>query len=204
MLIFQVLWVVMAYILGSIPFGVVIAKTFCKIDPREAGSHSSGATNVSRLCGLPYGIATLACDVLKGTFPVWGAFWLSPDPFFISLAGLACVLGHVFSCFMGFGGGKAVATSIGVFIPLAFWPLLGSCALCMLVIWRSGYVSLGSLSLLASLPIFLIFVGLWQWVPLSLCLCIIVFVKHRENISRLRNGTEKPWLKSKAKERGSN
>ncbi len=95
MLIFQVLWVVMAYILGSIPFGVVIAKTFCKIDPREAGSHSSGATNVSRLCGLPYGIATLACDVLKGTFPVWGAFWLSPDPFFISLAGLACVLGHL-------------------------------------------------------------------------------------------------------------
>ena len=78
-------------------------QNILQIDPREAGSHSSGATNVSRLCGLPYGIATLACDVLKGTFPVWGAFWLSPDPFFISLAGLACVLGHVFSCFMGSG-----------------------------------------------------------------------------------------------------
>lgn len=204
MLIFQFLWVIMSYVVGSIPFGVVIAKTFCKIDPRAAGSKSSGATNVSRLCGLPYGIATLACDVLKGALPVWGALLLDPDPLFVSLTGLACVMGHVFSCFMRLKGGKAVATSIGVFIPLAFWPLLGSCALCMLVIWRSGYVSLGSLSLLGSLPVFLIFVGAWAWVPLSLCLCIIVFVKHRENIVRLRNGTEKPWLKSKAQEQGNN
>lgn len=199
LIIGQVLWVVGAYVAGSIPFGVVIAKTFCGIDPRKDGSHSTGATNVSRLCGFNYGVLTLACDVAKGAIPVWGALWLDPAPGFVSMVGMACVLGHVFSCFMRFSGGKAVATSIGVFIPLAFWPLLGSCALCMLVIWRTGYVSMGSLSLLGSLPVFLIFVGAWQWVPLSLILCVIVAVKHRENIQRLRAGTEKPWLKSKQK-----
>lgn len=195
MLIGQFLWVLMAYVIGSIPFGVVIAKTCCGIDPRTAGSMSSGATNVSRLCGFPYGVATLACDVAKGALPVWGALWLDPNMFFVSLTGLACVIGHVFSCFLNLKGGKAVATSIGVFLPLAFWPLLGSVALCMLVIWRSGFVSLGSLSLLASLPFFLMFCGAWEWVPLSVCLAIIVFVRHRDNITRLRNGEEKPWLK---------
>ncbi len=193
------IWILLAYVAGSIPFGVVIAKTCCGIDPRAGGSMSSGATNVSRLCGFPYGVATLACDVAKGALPVWVALWIDPDPIFVSLTGLACVLGHVFSCFMGLKGGKAVATSIGVFLPLAFLPLLGSCALCLLVIWRSGFVSLGSLSLLASLPIFLAIGHKTAWIPLSLCLCVIVFVKHRENIRRLRAGEEKPWLKSKQK-----
>lgn len=190
--------ILFAYLLGSVPWGVVIARTFCGIDPRADGSRSTGATNVSRLCGFGYGVATLACDLLKGAVPVWIALRLGPAPLFVSLVAVAAVLGHVFSCFMRFRGGKAVATSIGVFLPLAFWPLLGSCALCMLVIWRSGFVSLGSLSLLGSLPVFLAIAGAWQWLPLSLCLCVIVFVKHRENIARLRAGTEKPWLKSKA------
>lgn len=197
MLISQFLWIIMAYVVGSIPFGIVIARLFCGIDPRLAGSKSSGATNVSRLCGLHYGILTLICDVAKGALPVWGAFWLDPNTMFVSLTGLACVVGHVFSCFMSFKGGKAVATSIGVFIPLGFWPLLGSCALCMLVIWRSGFVSLGSLTLLASLPVFLALADKWQWIPLALCLCVIVFFRHRENIARLRKGEEKPWLKKK-------
>ena len=191
--------ILFAYLLGSVPWGVVIARTCRGIDPRTDGSRSTGATNVSRLCGFGYGVATLACDLLKGAVPVWIALKIGPAPLFVSLVAVAAVLGHVFSCFMRFRGGKAVATSIGVFLPLAFWPLLGSCALCMLVIWRSGFVSLGSLSLLGSLPVFLAMAGAWQWLPLSLCLCVIVFVKHRENIARLRAGTEKPWLKSKTK-----
>lgn len=194
----ELCWVVLAYFLGAVPFGLVIAKSFCHIDPRQGGSKSIGATNVSRLCGFGWGVLTLVCDVLKGALPVALALcWFNSDPLFISLTGLAAVLGHVFSCFLGFRGGKAVATSIGVFLPIAFWPLLGSCALCMLVIWRSGFVSLGSLTLLGSLPVFLSFTQNWQWLPLSLCLCVIVFVKHHENIARLRAGTEKPWLKSK-------
>ena len=203
MLAGQILWLIMSYVIGSIPFGLVISRTFCHLDPREAGSRNSGATNVSRLCGFGWGVLTLCCDVAKGALPVLGALWLDPAPLFVSSTALACVIGHVFSCFMRLRGGKAVATTIGVFIPLAFWPLLGSCALCMLVIWRTGFVSLGSLSLVLSLPVFLAIAGLWQWLPLALCLCIIVVVKHKENIARLRAGTEKPWLKNKANEKNA-
>lgn len=196
----QALWIALAYVLGSVPWGLVIAKTFCGIDPRMDGSHSTGATNVSRLCGFGWGVATLLCDVLKGAVPVWFAFMINPSPVFVSLVGLACVLGHVFSCFMRFKGGKAVATSIGVFLPLAFWQLLIASAVCLLVIWRSGYVSLGSLTLAAAMPVLLAVSGRWPWLPLSLCLLAVVVWKHRENIARLRTGTEKSWLKSKNKE----
>lgn len=196
----QALWIALAYVLGSVPWGLVIAKTLCGIDPRMDGSHSTGATNVSRLCGFGWGVATLLCDVLKGAVPVWFAFMINPSPVFVSLVGLACVLGHVFSCFMRFKGGKAVATSIGVFLPLAFWQLLIASAVCLLVIWRSGYVSLGSLTLAAAMPVLLAVSGRWLWLPLSLCLLAVVVWKHRENIARLRTGTEKSWLKSKNKE----
>ncbi|WP_298034098.1 glycerol-3-phosphate 1-O-acyltransferase PlsY [uncultured Desulfovibrio sp.] len=196
----QTLWIAMSYVLGSVPWGLVIAKTFCGVDPRTGGSHSTGATNVSRLCGFGWGVATLLCDVLKGALPVWGALAISPSPLFVSLTGLACVLGHVFSCFMAFKGGKAVATSIGVFLPLTFWQLLIAAVLCLLVIWRSRYVSLGSLTLMTVLPLLLLFSGVWSWLPLSLCLLVLVVWKHRENIIRLLTGTEKSWLKSKHKE----
>lgn len=199
----QLLWVIMAYFAGSIPFGLVIAKSCCKIDPRTAGSKSVGATNVSRLCGFHYGLLTLACDVAKGALPVWGALWFDKtDVVFVSLTGLACVVGHVFSCFLSFRGGKAVAVTIGVFIPLAFECLLGACALCMLVIWRSGFVSLGSLTLAASLPLILIFADKWEWVPLSVCAAIIIFWRHGDNIKRLWRGEEKAWLKSRHQENG--
>lgn len=191
------LWIIMSYFVGAIPFGLVIAKAFCHIDPRKAGSNNTGATNVARLCGVPYGILTLACDVAKGAGPVWGIQFFTDNTFLISATGLACVLGHVYSCFLRFRGGKAVATTIGVFVPLAFWPLLGACALCMLVIWRTGFVSVGSLTLVGSLPVFLAFTAMWEWIPLSLCLCVIVFFKHSANIQRLRMGTEKSWLPSK-------
>ena len=197
----EVLWIALAYVLGSVPWGLVIAKTFCRIDPRESGSRNTGATNVARLCGFGWGVATLACDVCKGAVPVWLAFRINPSPVFVSVVGLACVLGHVFSCFMKFKGGKAVATSIGVFLPLAFWQLLAACALCCLVIWRSGFVSLGSLTLVAALAVAVAVTGQWVWLPLALCVCAVVVWKHKENIARLRAGTEKSWLKGKHAEK---
>ena len=191
------LLVLFAYVLGSVPWGLVIAKKACSIDPRSAGSHSIGATNISRLCGFGWGVATLFCDVFKGTLPVFLALHCSQDPWLISAVGLAAVLGHVFSCFLHFTGGKAVATSIGVFLPLAFLPLLGAAVLCLLLIWLSGFVSLGSLTLVSSLPLFLLFSGQTSWLGLSLVLCLLVFFKHKENIHRLHAGTEKSWLKSR-------
>ena len=201
MVFFEIFWVLVAYLAGSIPWGLVFAKHCCGIDPRQEGSHSIGATNVSRLCGFHWGVATLVCDVLKGAVPVWVAMLFEFSPLFVTLTALACVAGHVFSCFLGFRGGKAVATTIGVFLPLAFGPLLGACAICVLVIWRSGYVSLGSLCLVAALPMFLMMSEAVIWAPLALLLMLLVVWRHRENISRLRAGTEKSWLKSKQDEK---
>ncbi len=190
-------WIICTYLLGSVPYGLVFARTFCGVDPRTEGSHNVGATNVARLCGFPWGVATLACDILKGTLPVWAALHINHSAMFVTLVALAAVLGHLFSCFMGFRGGKAVATSIGVFIPLAFWPLLTACLICVLVIWRSGFVSLGSLTLVVVLPVLLLLAGYWQFLILSLAITVLVIWKHKENIRRLICGTEKPWLKKK-------
>ena len=191
--------ILIGYILGSIPWGLVIAKVFCNIDPRLEGSKSIGATNVSRLCGFGYGVLTLLCDLLKGVLPVFLAKYLDQDPLFISLVAFSCVLGHVYSCFMHFKGGKAVATSIGVLIPIVFWQLLISAILCIVVIWRFGYVSLGSLTLVTTLPIILAINGIWLYLPLSICLWALVTYRHKENIIRLKNGEEKSFLKSRQK-----
>lgn len=190
-----IFWIAVAYLLGSIPFGLVIAKTVCGIDPREAGSNNIGSTNVARLCGKKWGVATLACDIFKGVLAVAVATQLSDIALLHSLTALAAITGHLYSCFLKFKGGKAVATSIGVLIPLAFFPLLAACAVCILVIWRSGYVSLGSLSMVTCLPIFTLFAGRPEFVPLTLVVMLIVYWSHRENIRRLAWGDEKSWLK---------
>lgn len=140
-------------------------QNFLRRGPSRGRQPQHRGHNVSRLCGFGWGVATLLCDVLKGALPVWAALQIDPAPLFVTLVGLACVLGHVFSCFMRFKGGKAVATSIGVFLPLAFWQLLIAAALCLLAIWRSGYVSLGSLTLVTTLPPLLLCSGAWNWRP---------------------------------------
>ncbi len=141
----NLLWIAIAYVMGSIPFGLVFARTFCGVDPRTGGSRNVGATNVARLCGTKWGVATLVCDALKGALPVAIALSFSDSTLFHSLTALAALLGHLHSCFLSFKGGKAVATTVGVFIPLAFWQLVLAGIACLLVIWRSGFVSLGSL-----------------------------------------------------------
>ncbi|MEG2172121.1 MAG: glycerol-3-phosphate 1-O-acyltransferase PlsY [Desulfovibrionaceae bacterium] len=193
----ELLWIVVTYVIGSVPYGLVFGRCFCGIDPRFAGSNNVGATNVARLCGLKWGIATLVCDILKGTLPMVVALWINTDGVFLTFVGMAAVLGHIFSCFMNFKGGKAVATSIGVMLPVAFCPLLLACSLCMLVIWRSGFVSLGSLTLVVLLPILLFIFGLWKYIVLSLCIMALVIWKHSANIQRLICRTEKPWLTRK-------
>ncbi len=192
----HVLWIVLSYILGSIPCGLVIAKYTCNIDPRTAGSNNVGSTNVARLCGKKWGAYTLVCDILKGFFPVAVAAYFSDNMFFISCTGAATVLGHVFSCFLFFKGGKAVATTIGVFLAIAFWPLLCSVILCLGCIKYSGFVSLGSLALVISLPVFLLLGGYFSLIPLALGVMALVIWKHATNIQRLLSGTEKSWKKA--------
>lgn len=179
-----------AYLIGSVPFGYFIAKASCGRNPLLEGSCNVGATNVARLCGLPFGILTLVCDVLKGLLPTGYALILVyPDS--AGLVGFCALLGHMYSVFLRFRGGKAVATTIGVFIPLCFPALLISAALCLAVIGLTRLVSLGSLTLAASLPICLAAFGRWDIFPIALLIAIVIFFKHRANIKRLLNGTEK-------------
>lgn len=197
----SIIWIVVAYGIGSIPFGLVFAKTFCHIDPRTGGSGNVGATNVARLCGKVWGGATLFCDVLKGAAPVFIAAGLSSDSPLnaattVTLTALAAVFGHRYSCFLGFKGGKAVATSVGVFLALAFWQLVVAGAICLFLIWRSGFVSLGSLSLVTAMPVLLLVSGRFDLLPLAVIIMILVYWTHRENIYRLALGQEKSWIKS--------
>ena len=195
----SVIWIFVTYVIGSVPFGLLIARTFCGIDPRTAGSGNVGSTNVARLCGQKWGVLTLLCDILKGAVPVFISLYLTDNALIHTLTALAAIFGHLFSCFLKFKGGKAVATSIGVFISLSFWQLFVAAMICILLIWRSGFVSLGSLGLVTSLPIILIISGRLELLPLSLIVMCLVYWSHRDNIKRLARGEEKTWIKSKTK-----
>lgn len=192
------LWVLASYLLGSLPFGIIIAKSCKGIDPRAAGSGNPGATNVARLCGLPWGVLTLACDLLKGLVAVWVSLKLAPEALFHSACVLAVVGGHIKSCFLGFRGGKGVSTTIGALIPLGLAPLLCAVGCCLAVIALSSYVSLGSLTLVSSLLLFYPLFDHPDLLPLAVVLTVVVFWTHRSNIARLRRGEEKSWRKGKS------
>ena len=190
-----ILWSIIAYILGSIPFGLVIAKTMCSTDPRESGSRNIGATNVARTCGTKFGVLTLALDLGKGFFPVLLASSWIESGLGLSIVLLAAILGHVFSCFMNLRGGKAVATTIGAFLAVSPWGTIFSAALCLAVIALSGHVSMGSLTLALALPVFMFLTGNFAFIPAALIVMVILFWRHRDNIHRLARGEENPWLK---------
>jgi len=194
----EMLWILAAYLLGSVPFGLLFARHVHGIDPRGAGSGNTGATNVARLCGFGWGVCTLACDLGKGLASAGIALYINPNAVFVTLAAFAAVAGHRWSCFMGFRGGKAVATGIGVFLPLAFWQTFTALILCVGCILRSGYVSAGSLAFVASLPLFLLLTGVWSFIPLALVVAAVIIKAHEANILRLLSGGEKSWKKGKA------
>jgi acyl phosphate:glycerol-3-phosphate acyltransferase len=184
------IFIIFAYLLGSVPVGVLLAKMKGQ-DPRIVGSGNIGATNVMRAAGKTLGIATLVGDALKGVIPTALALHWGFGPLFVALAGLAAFGGHLFPLYLKFKGGKGVATSLGVFLalaPLAILIYIGV-FLIVLFIWR--YVSLGSLVATALLPLSLLLLKApAAYLFLSLALGILVFWKHRENIRRLMAGRE--------------
>lgn len=187
---------VLAFGLGMVPFGLYVARFVKGIDPRDAGSKNVGATNVARLCGTPWGVLVLALDLFKGFIPAALApaetGWLA-----LSFIGAAAILGHAYSPLLNFRGGKAVATTIGVFLALAPGALILAVLCCVGVIWLSGYVSMGSLTLALALPFFCLFSGNFGMLPLSTGVMLFLFWRHRENILRLDRGEEMPWRKGK-------
>ncbi|WP_432735749.1 glycerol-3-phosphate 1-O-acyltransferase PlsY [Maridesulfovibrio sp. FT414] len=190
-----IFWLVFAYFLGSIPFGLFIGKICHGIDIRNDGSKSTGATNVARLCGFKYGVAALILDLGKGFVPVIMASQYSHNWMFLSLVAAAAVLGHVFSMFLDMKGGKAVATSVGVFLALAPAALIYSVICLFAVIFLSGFVSMGSLTFAIVLPIFCLFTGKVGMVPLACGITLLLFWTHRANIQRLAKGEEISWKK---------
>jgi len=179
-----------AYLLGSIPTGLLLGKAY-GIDVRKEGSGNIGATNLYRTVGRKVGVMTLVGDCLKGMLPVLAVKYSSLPVEYAAWVGLAAFCGHVFSVFLRFRGGKGVATALGVFLalsPLAVAIAVGVFVVLMLV-WR--YVSLGSIAAAAVMPIAVWALGEGRVVGVvTMIVAVIVIIRHSENIKRLVAGTE--------------
>jgi acyl phosphate:glycerol-3-phosphate acyltransferase len=193
------LWLIplVAYLLGSIPFGLLVVKARGGPDIRQIGSGNIGAANVTRNAGKFAGILTLLLDAGKGYLAVWLAGYFSHGNIrWIMIAAVCAVVGHVFPVWLGFHGGKGVATGLGVFLPLCWQAVAAAVVLWLLVVifWR--YSSLGSISAAVALPLFVYLLyapghAPPEFVTLgTVVISLLVLIKHRPNIARLVAGEE--------------
>lgn len=179
-----------AYLLGSVPTGLLLAKAL-GVNIRESGSGNIGATNVYRTIGRKLGIITLIGDCLKGLIPVLVAKWLGLPDVWIAAVGLAALLGHVYTVFLGFKGGKGVATALGVFLGTSPLSVLVALVIFAAVLYTWRYVSLASIVAAALIPgIVWLTDGKQELVVMALAIAAVVIFRHQENIARLRAGSE--------------
>src|SRR5216684_8038053 len=186
-----------AYLLGSIPFGLILAKLFGGSDVRRAGSGNIGATNVARVAGFVPGVLTLLLDAAKGALAVLLAAWGSEgDSRWMMLAGLGALVGHCFPVWLKFKGGKGVATAAGVYLALCPPAFLGGLILFLLVAGFSRYVSLGSVAAAVAMPLLMYFFWAPHHAPPlvitfgALAVAMLIVYKHDGNLQRLVQGTE--------------
>ena len=211
--VFFPLAIVAAYLLGSIPFGLLIVKAHGK-DLRSIGSGNIGATNVSRALGRKWAYFCFVLDVLKGLIPMLATMLIAEPDSVLTLwlwlaVGCAAIMGHIFPIYVKFKGGKGVSTSFGV--ALGLWPYFTVCALFFAVTWvvvvlMWRYVSLASIAASVTFPLGLIvaiiitpewdFTNQWPVLITSIAIPVMVIIRHRENIKRLRAGTESKISKS--------
>lgn len=196
---FGIILILASYLIGAIPFGLLLSLG-SGVDIRREGSGNIGATNVGRLLGKKRGILTLLADIAKGFLPMYMAGSLLaavPDNgMIIGLCGAATIIGHMFPVYLGFKGGKGVATGLGVFLYLAPAAVLPCLAVFAATVAASGYVSLGSLlGSLTVLPVLWV-AGAGEWkMVLAVFVVFMIWIKHYQNIGRLLGGTEKSWRK---------
>ena len=182
---------VIAYLVGSIPSGLILGKLFWHTDLRKYGSHNIGATNAWRTLGKVPGIIVFLADSLKGQAGVLLGLSLVGTPLAAVIGGLLAIVGHSFSLFLRFHGGKGVATSLGVLTML-----MGNVTLIVFVLWftivyMTRYVSLGSVVAGVLTPILAaLFAYPMEYIVFTVIAALLVIVRHRENIKRLMNGTE--------------
>lgn len=211
MTIAEIASLILAYLLGSIPFGHIIVKLKTGQDVRASGSGATGATNVLRTAGKTLGILTFVLDIVKGVMAVVAARWLtgvgwSATTWIVAGAAMLAIIGHIFPVWLGFKAGKGVATGLGVFLAIA--PVASLCAFAafILIVAKTKYVSLGSIiGTVGMIPLILFWNG-WVWpnpfltqmlVAITIVTAVIVF-KHRDNIKRLMAGTENKFGQKKA------
>ena len=192
-----------AYFLGAVPFGKIIAKIGAKIDITQTGSKNIGATNVARELGLKWGILTLICDMLKGLIPIliFSMGFYKGDlssQMALALVSLCPLLGHQFSIFMGFKGGKGVATALGIYMALSPAGCVLGLLVFIVVVMKWDFISLGSMVSAGSIPIFLTLLN--QPKPLvltSVIMAALIYFRHGENVLRLIRGEERKWKQRK-------
>jgi glycerol-3-phosphate acyltransferase PlsY len=198
-LLFLAISVLLAYVIGSIPIAYIFGRVLKKLDIREHGSGNMGATNAFRVLGRGPGTAVLVLDIIKGMIPVTviaNAFGLG-DSLSLLLIGVAAVAGHNWTCFLGFKGGKGMATSLGVLIGLALQvPALRTVLAIVTLIWlvlflASGYVSLASITAAIFLPVLMVvYDAPFPITLMAIILCVFIVFRHRSNIKRLCRGQE--------------
>jgi len=186
------------YLIAAIPTGVVVTRLMGLDDVRSKGSGNIGATNVYRVAGQLPGVLTLLGDILKGFLPLLALkLWLVTTPLQLGIAGVVAIVGHCYPIYLGFKGGKGVATALGIFLVLDPPALLAGCLMFLAAFAISRYISLGSVLAAATVPLATLLLG--RPLPMILSACTIgslIVWRHRDNIQRLLAGTENRFGKN--------
>ncbi len=187
-----ILVLIACYLIGSIPCGLVITRLAGQEDIRKKGSGNIGATNVYRTAGKKFGVATLLLDALKGGGPLYLAmhyFAFSENQYAAIIAAL--FLGHCYSIYLGFKGGKGVATALGIYLVLAPLVVLEALIMFIFIVWKTRYISMGSISAACIVP-FLLYYQLhsWPYFAAAALISVVVVIRHKENLERIVHGTE--------------
>ena len=199
MVLQSIFFIVAAYFLGSIPFGKVIAGKVAHINITKRGSGNIGATNVARELGVTWGLVTLLLDMFKGFIPVFlYAQYFSQTgvghEMGLFSVGISALLGHQFSIFLKFRGGKGVATAVGIYLVISPLVCLLACLVFILTVYKWDFVSLGSMLSATTMPAFLALVGKSQILIIgSAIVAALICLKHADNIKRLFKGKERKW-----------
>jgi len=184
-----ILMFVLAYLLGSISSAILVSRLFKLPDPRTNGSNNPGATNVYRLGGTLPACLVLIFDILKGTIPVWGAYFLKLEPLELGLVAVAACLGHMYPLFFSFKGGKAVATAFGSLLPIGLslgGLLIGTW---LLIVAITRYSSLAALVAVTLAPLYTWWIKPLYTLPVTF-ITLLIIIRHRTNIVRLFKGEE--------------
>jgi glycerol-3-phosphate acyltransferase PlsY len=178
-----------AYLLGSISSAILICKWLGLPDPRTTGSNNPGATNVLRISNKLTAITVLFLDVLKGTIPVWTAYFLKIEPIYLGFIGVCACLGHMYPLYFQFKGGKAVATALGTLLPIGLG-LGGLLVLTWFIVAKiTKYSSLAAIITVSLAPLYVYFLKPIYMYP-TIMLSVLIVFRHKENILRLFKGTE--------------